>query len=152
MIDVLNAICSNIATRFKNSPIYIDTMPQDFKRPSFYIELVNSKDTDLNSEAQRREMTFQIIYFGRKDNFNNVSTLDQYATWSVLEKIFYRVLEVDKDKRDYKKIVSNELFIKDDLLYMTLRLDFGYIIEDNILDPGEIYELMQELNLKYNLK
>lgn len=151
MIDILNAICETIASKFKDSPIYIDTMPQNFKRPSFYIELVNSKDTDLNAEAQRREMTFQIIYFGRKDNFDNVSTLDQYAAWSILEKIFYRTLEVNKETNDYKKIVSNELFIKDDLLYMTLRLDFGYIVEENSLDPEEMYELMQELNLKYNL-
>ena len=152
MINILNSICSHIAERFETNPIYIDTMPQDFKRPSFYIELVNSKDTELNLGAQRREMTFQITYFGPKDNFNNVSTLNQYAVWNTLEKIFYRSLKVNDN--DYKKIEDIDFIIKDDLLIMTLRLDFGYIIDgfDNNLDPEEIYELMQELVIKYSLK
>ncbi len=147
MINILNAICETIASKFNKNPIYIDNLPQGFIRPSFYIELVNSKDTDWNSASQNRQMTFQIMYFGKKDNFNNVSTIELYSVWSILEKLFYRALKVNKD--DYKKITSTELFIRDDVLYMTLRLEFGYSITDNNLSPDMIYELMQELHIKY---
>lgn len=147
MIDILNAICETIAMKFTKNPIYIDTLPQGFVRPSFYIELVNSKDVDYNTVAQNRQMTFQIMYFGKKDSFNNVSTTELYAVWSILEGILYRTLRVNE--YDYKKITSTELFIRDDILYLTLRLDFGHIVKDNHLSPDEIYELMQELNIKY---
>lgn len=150
MIDVLNAICETIASKFTKNPIYIDNLPQGFIRPSFYIELVNSRDTDLNTTAQNRQMTFQIMYFGRKDNFNNVSTLELYSVWNILEKLFYRALKVNYDNYiDYKKITSTELFIRDDVLHMTLRLEFGHLIEDTHLSPDMLYELMQELNIKY---
>lgn len=152
MIDVLNAICETIASKFTKNPIYIDNLPQGFIRPSFYIELVNSRDTDLNTTAQNRQMTFQIMYFGRKDNFNNVSTLELYSVWNILEKLFYRALKVNYDNHiDYKKITSTELFVRDDVLYMTLRLEFGHLIEDTHLSPDMLYELMQELNIKYTL-
>lgn len=151
MINILNAICETIASQFKKSPIYIDTLPQGFVRPSFYIELVNSKDTDWNSTTQNRQMTFQIMYFGRKDDFNNVSTLELYSTWHTLERLFYRTLKVtdESNKEDYKKITSTEIFVRDDVLHMTLRLEFGQIINDTHLSPDRLYELMQELNIKY---
>lgn len=147
MINILNAICETIAKEFPKSPIYIDNLPQGFVRPSFYIELVNSRDEDLNSTAQLREMTFQIMYFGKKDDFDNVSTIELYSVWNALERIFYRALKVNKD--DYKKITSTELLIKDDILFMTLRLEFGYSIKNNILSPQEIYDLMRDLQIKY---
>ena len=147
MINILNAICETIAKDFSKYPIYIDNLPQGFVRPSFYIELVNSKDIDWNTTIQNRQMTFQIMYFGEKDDFNNVSTLELYSTWSILERNFYRTLEVGK--KEYKKITSTELFIKDDVLYMTLRLEFGQTIENNNLSSSELYSLMQELNIKY---
>ena len=150
MINILNAICETIASQFKKSPIYIDNLPQGFLRPSFYVELVNSRDEDLNSTAQLREMTFQIMYFGIKDEFDNVSTIDMYSTWNVLERIFYRALKVDEE--DYKKITSTDLLIKDDILFMTLRLEFGHLIKDNNLSPQEIYDLLRDLKLKYSYK
>lgn len=150
MIDILNAICKTIAKEFPKSPIYIDNLPQGFLRPSFYVELVNSRDEDLNSTAQLREMTFQIMYFGIKDEFDNVSTIDMYSTWNVLERIFYRALKVNEE--DYKKITSTDLLIKDDILFMTLRLEFGHLIKDNNLSPQEIYDLMRDLKLKYSYK
>ena len=147
MVNILNAICETIAKEFTENPIYIDNLPQGFVRPSFYIELVNSRDTDWNTIAQNRQMTFQVMYFGMKDNFGNVSTLDLYSVWNILERIFYRTLKV-KDN-DYKKITSTELFIRDDVLYMTLRLEFGHEISDTHLSSDMIYELMQELHIKY---
>lgn len=150
MIDILNAICETIAKEFKHNPIYIDSLPKDFKRPSFYIELVNSRDEDLNSTAQLREMSFQIMYFGERDDFDNVSTIELYSVWSILERIFYRALKVDEE--DYKKIDSTDFVIKDDILIMTLRLEFGYSIKDNNLTSHEVYELMRELRLKYSYK
>lgn len=147
MVNILNAICETIAKEFTENPIYIDNLPQGFVRPSFYIELVNSRDTDWNTIAQNRQMTFQVMYFGGKDNFDNVSTLELYSVWSILERIFYRTLKV-KDN-DYKKITSTELFIRDDILYMTLRLEFGHEISDTHLSSDMIYELMQELHIKY---
>lgn len=152
MIEILNAICETIASKFKTNPIYIDTLPQGFVRPSFYIELVNSRDTDFNTTAQNRQMTFQIMYFGNKDSFNNVSTLELYSTWGILERLFYRALRVNyEDRIDYKKITSTELLIRDDVLYMTLRLEFGHLIDDTHLSPDKLYELMQELNVKYTI-
>ena len=147
MINILDAICETIAKEYPKCPIYIDNLPQGFIRPSFYIELVNSRDTDWNFTAQNRQMTFQIMYFGKKDDFNNVSTLEIYPVWNVLERIFYRTLRVDKE--DYKKITSTEFLIRDDILYMTLRLEFGYAITDTHLSSTELYELMQELHMKY---
>lgn len=153
MINILNAICETIASEFKKKPIYIDTLPQGFVRPSFYIELVNSKDTDWNMTVQNRQMTFQIMYFGQKDAFNNVSTLEMYSTWNTLERLFYRTLRVidENDREDYKKITSTDLFIKDDILYMTLRLEFPHTVKDTHLSPDMLYELMQELKMKYSL-
>lgn len=148
MINILNAICETIAKDFQDCPIYIDNLPQGFVRPSFYIELVNSRDIDWNATSQNRKMTFQIMYFGEKDDFNNVSTLELYSIWDILDRSFYRSLRVSEV--EYKKITSNELFIKDDVLYMTLRLEFGYSIEDNHLSSVELYKMMQELNMKYN--
>lgn len=147
MVNILNAICETIAKEFTENPIYIDNLPQGFIRPSFYIELVNSRDTDWNTIAQNRQMTFQVMYFGRKDNFNNVSTLEIYSVWNILERIFYRTLKINDN--EYKKITSTELFIRDDVLYMTLRLEFGHEISDTHLSSDMIYELMQELNIKY---
>lgn len=148
MIDILNSICRQIASKFKN-PIHIDNLPQKFIRPSFYIELLNNRDTELTSSSQERQMTFQITYFGTKDEMNNVSTLELYSVWSVMEKLFYRTLMISEN--DYKKIESIEHFIKDGSLIITLRLNFDYQIEqDNPLIPEEVYDLMKKLNMKYN--
>lgn len=148
MFDILNAITEQIAAKFKN-PIYIDNLPQDFVRPSFYVELLNSTDTDMTSGLQERQMAFQITYFGKKDEYEVVSKSELYAVWMILEKLFYRSLYIKEN--DYKKISSINQFIKDGSLITTLRLDFSYGIEqDNPLTPEEVYDLMKELNMKYN--
>lgn len=148
MFDILNAITEQIAAKFKN-PIYIDNLPQDFIRPSFYVELLNSTDTDMTSGLQERQMAFQITYFGKQDEYSVVSTSELYAVWMILEKLFYRSLYINKE--DYKKISSIEHFIKDGLLITTLRLDFSYgIQQDNPLTPEEVYDLIREINIKYN--
>lgn len=100
MIEIIDSMCRQIASKFKN-PIYIDNLPQDFVRPSFYIELINCIDTDLTSSSQERQMTFQITYFGKKDAMQNVSSIELYAVWTAIEKLFYRSLMIFVN--DYKK-------------------------------------------------
>lgn len=147
MIEVLNAVCRGIADDFTSSPIYIDNIPSGFIRPSFFVELISCQDTDYTTESQRMQMSFQITYFGKKDSFNNVSSLELYSALNVLQGTFYRSLELEEG--GFVKIDSLEHQIKDGMLFITLRLDFPATITDNHLSPEQTYELMRELQIKY---
>ena len=147
MLEVLNAICRGIADDFTTSPVYIDNIPSGFKRPSFYVELITSQETDYTTDSQRMQMSFQITYFAKQDSFNNVSSLELYSALNVLQGTFYRSLELEDG--GFVKIDSLEHQIKDGLLFITLRLDFPAHITNNHLSPEQVYDLMRELQIKY---
>lgn len=146
MIKVLDSICEKIAGVFVEEPIYIQNVPEDFKRPSFFVTMMAYQDTDMTHDFQRRQQSFQIVYFGKKDEYNTVDAVDQYATYAMLSSIFNtKSLQVE-DR--YLKIDSISGGPKDAEIYMTLKLDYTFTPE--LLNPEEVYMLMKEINLKFN--
>lgn len=146
IVDILNSMCENIAEQFDSCPIYIQDCPESFKRPSFYIKLIGHNDTDATYDTMQRLMSFQIVYFAPRDDYNSVDTISQLVSYETLISIFQvKSLQV---KNRYLKIDSIDGGMKDAEVYMTLRLDYTFMPE--LLKPAEVYQLMEELKLKYS--
>lgn len=147
IFDILNAICEAVAAQFKTAPIYINNIAKGFERPSFLVKSTNFTDTDMTNGSFRRHSSFQIVYFAPKNEYDEVDGEMQYAAYIALSQIFQgQAFEVE-DR--FIKITQVQGAPRDAEVYLTVTFD--YVFEgDSPLTPTEAYELMKEINLKYN--
>ena len=146
LLDIIEAICDTIKYRFHDHPIYIMQMPQGFKRPSFYVNIIGFTDRDLNLNGIKRNMAIEIVYFANQNKQNIVDSVQQLTAFQTLLNIFHGQCITVKDRcpkisKVYSEIRSNEV-------YLSLNLD--YTFTPNTFNDGTTeYELMQNIITKY---
>lgn len=148
LFDMIEAICDNIKLRFPANPIYIMQMPQGFKRPSFYVNLVGFSDRDLCKNGLRRKVIFDVVYFAGQDAKGIVNTVQQFTAYQRLIQIFQGQSLQVKDR--YLKITGVDGSPRDAEVYLTISFEYTFtpdVFED--LDPEENIEIMNQLLLKY---
>lgn len=130
---LLNSVCKVIASFYAGVPVHIEEVPNDFKRDCFLVKLATS-DTGLkNYNVYQDNPLFQIVYFGKRNEANQVMAEDLYKVKEELKALFLLrmcvpviPLEGVKEKPRYAKIenYSDDLRLDEGALYVKLSLNF----------------------------
>lgn len=147
---LLNSVCKVIASAYAGVPVHIEEMPNDFKRGCFYVSLTTGSAELKNINVYQDDPTFQIVYFGERNEADQVVAENLYKVKEELKALFLLnmvvpviPLEGVKEKQRYAKIesYSDEMRISEGAIYARLVLNFT----EDIPKPHTEYELMEEI-------
>lgn len=144
---IIESICNEIADNFLNTNIYINQVPQNFKRPSFYVGLIGFSDSDFSLGALNRKAIYEVIYFSELNDRGIANKTKQITDYSNLLNIFNNhSLEV-KDR--FIKITSKNGSITEK--ETILNIDFEYTIDNDLvnIDSNRVYEFIKEIQVRY---
>lgn len=143
ILSSLNAIRKLLKTTFPDvSRIYLNTMPDEFTRPSFLVQLVTAPDQHLNKKFYNTRLTWQIVYFapinvvGNPDIMNQINTSDTLKT-----AIMENMVLVSPDDGTVFHVIDCDGGPRDAEVYITVRLD----VDSSRPEPE--YDVMQELDI-----
>ena len=148
---LLNSVCKVIASFYTGVPVHIEEVPSKFERGSFYVHLVTGDNKLKNYNVYQDNPIFQIIYFGKRNEANQVIAEELYKVKEELKALFLLRLAVPViplenviEKPRYAKIenYSDDLRIDEGALYVKLTLNFT---ED--IPHTDSYELIGEIDL-----
>jgi hypothetical protein len=144
LLNILEAICDHVKAAFPDYPIYIMQVPQGFKRPSFYVNLIGFSDRDLCMNGLRRQAAFEVVYFAQQDAKGITNPVTQLAVFEQLMQIF-QVQSLPVQDR-FLKITRVDGSTRDSEVYLTISFEYTFTPDINRIDP----ELMQQLLTRYN--
>lgn len=148
---LLNSICKVISSNYAGVPIHIEEVPNDFKRDCFLVTLATGSSSLKNINVYEDDPTFQIVYFGKRNEANQVLAEGLYKVKEELKALFLLrkavpviPLEGVKEKPRYAKIesYSDEVRLSEGNVYVKMTLNFT---EDT--PKSEDYELIGEVDL-----
>lgn len=123
---------------------YIQTPPQDFKRPAIYIEITSQSSDDNNFSYVDEEITLQIVYFGIRDNAHISSKSNLVTTLDTIKNVFKGGHIVVDDRT--VKVVSISGAPQDNEIYISV--SFSYTEDRPITAPTYIPATEIKINLK----
>lgn len=148
---LLNSVCKVIASSYAGVPVHIEEVPKNFKRGSFYVHLATGSSNLKNYNVYQDDPVFQIVYFGERNEANQVEAEKLYKVKEELKALFLLrkavpviPLEGVKEKPRYAKIenYSDEVRIDEGAVYVKITLNFT---ED--VPKFEEYELIGDVDL-----
>lgn len=153
---LLNSICNVIASSYTGVPVYIEEVPNNFKRDSFLVTLATGSSQLKNINVYQDNPLFQIVYFGKRSEANQVLAEELYKVKEELKALFLLrkavpviPLEGIKEKPRYAKIetYSDEVRLGEGAVYVKLALNFT---ED--VPKTETYELIEDVDIEIKKK
>jgi hypothetical protein len=147
---LLNSVCKVIASAYAGVPVHIEEVPNDFERGCFYVSLTTGSAELKNINVYQDDPTFQIVYFGERNEADQVVAENLYKVKEELKALFLLKtvvpvlpLEGVKEKQRYAKIesYSDEMRISEGAIYARLVLNFT----EDIPKPADEYELIGEV-------
>lgn len=154
---LLNSVCSVIASYFTNVPVHIEEVPEGFERGCFYVSLTTGSTELKNFTVYQDNPIFQIVYFGERNEADQVLAENLYEVKETLKRLFVlsMVMPVlppvgSTEKPRYAKIesYSDELRIAEGAIYARLVLNFT----EDIPKAQESYELMEDVDFVTTVK
>lgn len=131
---LLNSVCKVISSKYAGVPVHIGEVPNNFKRGCFYVHIPTEDSTLKNLTVYEENPLFQIVYFGKRNEANQVIAEELYDVASTLKALFLLrsssvpivPLEGVKEKPRYAKIESYNSAIRMDegAVYVKLTLSF----------------------------
>lgn len=130
---LLNSVCKLLAQKYTGVPVYIENVPEGFKRPSFMVTLATEGTDLLNKNVYEDTTTYQIVYFGRLNAAEQSYSENLYRMKEELKALFLLPgaipvipLEGVKEKRRYAKVTSysSEVRLAEKSLYVKVGLSF----------------------------
>lgn len=151
---LLDSVCKVIASEYAGVPVHIEEMPKGFKRDCFLVTLATGGSSLKNRNVYEDNPTYQIVYFGKLSEADQVVAENLYRVKEELKALFLLKLAVPiiplegvKEKPRYAKIqtYSDEVRLGEGALYVKLTLNFTEEVPKE--DP---YELIGEIDLETN--
>ena len=148
---LLNSVCEVIASSYAGVPVHIGEVPNKFERGSFYIMLATGSSSLKNINVYMDTPLYQIKYFGKRNEANQVQAEELYKMREELRALFLLrkavpviALEGVKERPRYAKIesYSDEVRLSEGALYVKLTLNFT---ED--IPRAENYELIGDVEI-----
>lgn len=146
MIRLVNSIARELVKLYPKAPVYVQKIPKEFERPSFFIQYVAGDTDELNKTMRQDNYSFQVVYFGEFSD-NDVPNVDkQFGEVERIKRPFKKgFLEVETTDRK-AKVTGLRSDLRDDEIYIDIDL---YIIDlepltDKDFDQ-ETYDLMGEI-------
>ena len=130
---LLDSICKVIASSYTGVPVHIEEVPNDFKRDCFLVTLATGSSKLKNFNVYEDTPLFQIVYFGKRSEANQVLAEELYKVKEELKALFLLQravpvipLEGKKEKPRYAKIetYSDEVRLGEGAVYVKLSLNF----------------------------
>jgi hypothetical protein len=149
---LLNSICKVIASSYAGIPVHIEEVPSNFQRGSFYVHLATDSSNIKSYNVYQDEPIFQIVYFGRKNEANQVIAEELYKVKEELKALFLFKLAIPViplegvvEKPRYAKILTytDDLRIDEGALYVKLSLSFT---ED--IPHDNSYEVIEQVEIE----
>lgn len=153
---LLNSICSVIASSYTGVPVHIEEVPKNFKRGCFLVTLATGSSSLKNYNVYEDNPLFQIVYFGKRSEANQVLAEELYKVKEELKALFLLAKCVPviplggvKEKPRYAKIetYSDEIRLSEGAVYVKLSLNFTEDIPR--VDP---YEIIGEVEIESETK
>lgn len=149
---LLNSVCRVIASAYSGVPVHIEEVPNNFERNSFYVTLATGSSKLKNINVYEDDPIFQIVYFAKRNEANQVVAEKLYEVKEELKRLFLlkRVVPVIplagvKEKPRYAKIenYSDDVRVSESALYVKITLNFteDVPVEDN-------YELIGDVDIE----
>ncbi len=151
---LLNSVCKVIATKYAGVPVHIEEMPKGFERECFFVTLATNGSSLKNRNVYQDDPTYQIVYFGKTNDADQVVAENLYRVKEELKALFLLRLAVPviplegvEEKSRYAKIqlYSDEVRLGEGALYVKLTLSFT---ED--IPREDTYEVIGEVDLVTN--
>ena len=149
---LLNSVCKVIASKYAGVPVHIEEMPKGFERECFFVTLATNGSSLKNRNIYEEDPTYQIVYFGKLNEADQVVAENLYKKKEELKALFLLRLAVPviplegvQEKPRYAKIqtYSDEVRLGEGALYVKLTLSFTEDVPKE--DP---YELIGEVDLE----
>ena len=130
---LLNSICNVIASYYEGVPVHIEEVPNEFTRGCFLVTLATDSSRLKNINVYQDDPTFQIVYFGKRNEADQVLAEDLHKVKSELKALFLlRIavpvlpLEGVKEKPRYAKIESytSDIRLGEGAVYTKMTLNF----------------------------
>lgn len=146
---LLNSLCKVIASKYAGVPVHIEEMPKGFKRDCFLVTLATNGSSLKNRNVYEDDSTYQIVYFGKLSEADQVVAENLYKVKEELKALFLLRLAVPviplegvQEKQRYAKIqtYSDEVRLDEGSLYVKLTLNFTEDVpREDPFDPiGEV--------------
>ena len=154
---LLNSVCSVIASSFTGVPVHIEEVPDGFERGCFYVSLTTGSTELKNFVVYQDNPIFQIVYFGERNEADQVLAERLYEVKETLKRLFVLNMvmpvipaEGVSEKPRYAKIesYSDEMRIAEGAIYARLVLNFT----EDIPKAQEVYELMEDVDIVTTVK
>lgn len=149
---LLNSVCKVIASKYAGVPVHIEEMPKGFERECFFVTLATNGSSLKNRNVYEEDPTYQIVYFGKLNEADQVVAENLYKKREELKALFLLRLAVPviplegvKEKPRYAKIqtYSDEVRLAEGALYVKLTLSFTEDVPKE--DP---YDIIGEVDLE----
>lgn len=121
VLKIINAICDKLIEAYPTTPIYINSVPEGFIRPSFFIKYVNGVDTDLNKFVLSTNLALQLVAFGQRDAYGNIQTEGQLEVLKTIQDLLHKGYLLVED-RAFKFLDKSTSFQEGDL-YVSLNME-----------------------------
>lgn len=130
---LLNSICKVIASYYTGKPVHIEEVPNNFKRDCFLVTLATGSSRLKSYNVYQDDPVFQIVYFGNRNEANQVIADNLYKVKEELKALFLLRMAVPvlplegvKEKARYAKIenYSDEIRLDEGAVYVKLTLSF----------------------------
>jgi hypothetical protein len=147
-----------LADKYSNTPVRIEEVAQHFKRPCFFVTISTSSQTIKNNHVYQNDPNFQIVYFGNRNEADQVVAEPLYQIQEELTALFLLRLSVPvipvegvTEKPRYAKVESftSDIRLDEGAVYAKLVLNFT----DDV-PHEESYDLIDtvELDTKVSTK
>lgn len=147
MIRVINSIARELAKIYPTYPIYIQEIPTEFERPSFFIQFVAGDTEELNKTKRQDNMTFQVVFFAERDETKFVNVEKQLQELENIKKPFKKgYLEIEQTDGRKAKITGLSTSYTDKDIYLDIDL---YIIDFEPLSEEVQHDYMQDFTFKF---
>ena len=130
---LLDSVCEVIASKYAGVPVHIEEMPKGFERECFFVTLATDGSSLKNRNVYEENPTYQIVYFGKLNEADQVVAENLYRKRAELKALFLLSLAVPvlplegvQEKPRYAKIqnYSDEVRLGEGALYVKLTLSF----------------------------
>lgn len=138
--DSLDAIRNFINLLYPKTIIYVNNVPEGFRRPSFYVGPAITDDVDLSHKIYRTRTIWQIVYFATVDKVGNPIGFEQIDVSGKLKTGLMEAMNLTGPSGTVYHLSDIEGGPRDAEVYINLTLTAEKRRKD------EQYEIITEIN------
>lgn len=145
MLNILDAICGKLETRYPAYPIYVQRIPQNFTAPSILVDPVSVRMVDATRYTVRYTETYTVACFVPMDEYGNCDDVLLYQFQRELFDLFSDGYIVCGDRCPHITTENGEHVNGEAHITITVVYD-----DDRSELPGDINKI-KDINVNYHV-